>query len=388
MREATQTLAATEQIVRCRAGACAVTMLALLAIGAARSIAGDIRHNYYCGIYSIYAAASALNHEVDFETLLSPSYVSSPHGSTLSDLVRAARHVGLHCAAFSGVDVHGLRWSRCPVVLHVAAGEQLRHYGHWIVLLGFDGPEALVVDASDGASRVPITNILARWDGVALFVDRAPISAARVRLPSLLAHSQFAVALLGLLIATDRAGKRWLPWRAKRWRHGPGRLLIDVGLVLLVAALAGMGLHAAEEFGVIRHPEAAAFVAAANSASFIPKHSLAEARSLHNTGDVLFVDARFARDYAVGHIPGAINLPINANQQEREAVLSKVDRDKSIVVYCQSVGCAFDEAVATSLIRSGFRRVSLFPGGWLEWSSESGPSRHPPTAITNRVPKQ
>jgi len=82
---------------------------------------------------------------------------------------------------------------------------------------------------------------------------------------------------------------------------------------------------------------------------------------------VLLVDARHYADYARGHIPGAINIPVTLAVQERDKRLDGWPRSSRIVVYCQSSGCDYDERVASELLLDGFRDISLFHEGWQEW---------------------
>ena len=79
-------------------------------------------------------------------------------------------------------------------------------------------------------------------------------------------------------------------------------------------------------------------------------------------GLVTVVDVRPPEEYATGHIPGAVSIPL----AELEQRLDELDPDKEIVAYCRGPHCvlAFD-AVAMLLDRG--RRASRFDGGLPEW---------------------
>jgi rhodanese-related sulfurtransferase/DNA-binding MarR family transcriptional regulator len=83
-------------------------------------------------------------------------------------------------------------------------------------------------------------------------------------------------------------------------------------------------------------------------------------------GEIVLLDVRPAIEYASGHIPGALALPI----EDLETRLSELPRDKKVVVYCRGTYCQFaDEAVA--LLRQHGVDAFRLEGGWQEWRGES-----------------
>ena len=82
-------------------------------------------------------------------------------------------------------------------------------------------------------------------------------------------------------------------------------------------------------------------------------------------GDCLLLDVRTPREYAEGHIPGAVNLPNEAIGDERPDVLP--DLDATVLVYCRS-GRRSKEA-AGKLARLGYTGV-LEMGGIDTWPGE------------------
>lgn len=330
----------------------------------------------YCGIYSLYGAARVLHQPVEFESLIDAKYIGSPQGSTVNNLVRAGQDIGLECAAFSGLGAETLRTAQCPLILHVAGGEQLRAYNHWILFLGVgDDDRVTMVDPPNGVRKVPLAEILSRWDGVAIFVDRRPVSVFRLRLVDLMIYFGYAIvlvaALLGLVLVSRRMKfvrvDRGTPiGKAVRWGG-------QTAVIFVLASCGGYALHFADSSGFIRNPGPVSFVAAANMASFIPKLSFNEAHTIHSTGKTVFIDSRYSQDFAYGHVPGAINIPIDVSAEEFAKALSQLSPDNSYVIYCQSSGCRFAEVMATRLLRSGLTKVSLFPGGWVEWRENISP---------------
>jgi thiosulfate/3-mercaptopyruvate sulfurtransferase len=107
-----------------------------------------------------------------------------------------------------------------------------------------------------------------------------------------------------------------------------------------------------------------------------------EALAAHEGGDALFLDTRqYEDEYALGHIPGAINLPsiLNArgagpkywkNAEELRLLYAGagVLPDAQIITYCATG----ERSAATyfALLQLGYENVSLFTGSFSEWSAD------------------
>jgi rhodanese-related sulfurtransferase len=63
----------------------------------------------------------------------------------------------------------------------------------------------------------------------------------------------------------------------------------------------------------------------------VPRISVADLKKAADTGQVLIVDVRDAGSYAEGHLPGAINIPLDALQQKLATLKGA---KKPIVAYC------------------------------------------------------
>jgi len=79
-------------------------------------------------------------------------------------------------------------------------------------------------------------------------------------------------------------------------------------------------------------------------------------------GLVTVLDVRPQAEYAAGHLPGAINIPL----AELEARLDGLDRGKEVVAYCRGPHCilAFD---AVNRLRRLGRTARRLEGGFPEW---------------------
>ena len=129
--------------------------------------------------------------------------------------------------------------------------------------------------------------------------------------------------------------------------------------------------HVANDEGLLANTLATASIQRAHRGNFIPKIGERKVHKLLGS-DAVFIDARFARDYKAGHLKGAISLPVDANDVERQKVTADISKDSRIVMYCQSSKCKYAEIVAIKLIKDGFSNISIFRGGWVEWSAKNG----------------
>lgn len=85
-------------------------------------------------------------------------------------------------------------------------------------------------------------------------------------------------------------------------------------------------------------------------------------------GTVTVLDVRPEDEFALGHVPGALNIPLHA----LDARLSEFDPSQEIVAYCRSAFCVLSyEAVATLRAR-GFKAQRL-EDGFPEWRSAALP---------------
>jgi len=77
---------------------------------------------------------------------------------------------------------------------------------------------------------------------------------------------------------------------------------------------------------------------------------------------VTVLDVRPAEEFAAGHVPGAINVPLN----ELESYLDKLDTEQEIVAYCRGPHCvlAFD---AVAKAREKGKKARRLEDGFPEW---------------------
>ncbi len=175
-------------------------------------------------------------------------------------------------------------------------------------------------------------------------------------------------------------------------RHETARttsvLLRDLGGVVLVGLLAVAAGQILNRFHsphlplVYRSPEqrlAAELTTLVNAPPFQPSDlqtlELGEFKPIVNGGSALILDARSAPFYAMGHVPGALNLARDDFAHDYQALSKKLDasHDRPVIVYCSGGECHDSKLVASALLSLGFSNVRVFTGGWEEWSQANLP---------------
>lgn len=118
---------------------------------------------------------------------------------------------------------------------------------------------------------------------------------------------------------------------------------------------------------------AAADESAAASLPVITQEELA-GKLAKPDGDVVVLDVRSAREFAAGHVPGAINV----SHDEVPAKLAELAplRDKQLVLYCRSGRRA--EIAAQSLRAASFARLAHLEGDFPAWESSQRPVERAP----------
>lgn len=88
----------------------------------------------------------------------------------------------------------------------------------------------------------------------------------------------------------------------------------------------------------------------------------AELRRRLAAGQVVAVDVRPAEEYAAGHIPGALSIPLDQLSDR----LADLPADVEIVAYCRGAYCVLAHDAVRLLTARGRRAVRL-ADGMLEW---------------------
>ncbi len=156
-------------------------------------------------------------------------------------------------------------------------------------------------------------------------------------------------------------------------------LLVSMAIVVLSMATGlffnvmnpnGVGVFGGSTFGntvamdSADHEKAEGPAGEGTSIGFI---TLEEAKAFFDNGQTLFIDARSKRIYTKQHIRGAVSLPASSFDKRYEDFSKEVDKEITLVVYCQSFSCSKSEVVAEKLAVIGYTNIRVFAGGLVPW---------------------
>lgn len=154
-----------------------------------------------------------------------------------------------------------------------------------------------------------------------------------------------------------------------------GRLLVKTGLIVccIVAGLLFLFLPASD-----LSPHSAPYINAPvgqlSSGEVIPTVSVSVAKQDFDLGAAVFLDVRPAPFYAMGHIPGALNLSDQASTAHLRQVLSPYSKYPKIIAYCSGGGCQSSSTLAERLVEESVcDEVYVLTGGWPAWQAAGFP---------------
>jgi len=260
--------------------------------------------------------------------------------------------------------------SHCAILRAKADLYTSQTYDHYILFLGVEGNEMKVFDPGRGSLRIPLWQFSQRCDGFGLIVSDKVINEENlfgaVRRNRLMGCS----AVAALLVAIHFARKHRFLKSPKGQPKTIVRRAIAEGLFLCLAASAGGGLYhlwAAE--GLLREGSGTKAIQESHFAFFLKKVDREKMEALVEAGTTVFVDARLPGDFQAGHIGKAVNVPVYLEEHEVTEKMEHVPRDSEIFAYCQSSSCPYAVVIAKKLISAGYLNVSVYKGGWRDWST-------------------
>ena len=106
----------------------------------------------------------------------------------------------------------------------------------------------------------------------------------------------------------------------------------------------------------------AAYLGARDQLEPVTREELA--RRLQDGGDLVVLDVRPAAEYAAGHLPGAVSIPVG----ELRRRLAELPANREIVAYCRGPYCAFAHEAVELLRQEGFSARRL-EDGLPEWQA-------------------
>lgn len=112
-----------------------------------------------------------------------------------------------------------------------------------------------------------------------------------------------------------------------------------------------------------------------------PEISTAELRTILHEHSAVLIDARPFKEYAMGHIPGALvasprpGVPLSLYISDVEEVTRIVQQqtDTPIVLYCNGPFCGKSKRLAEELLAEGYTNVKRYQLGMPFWRALGGP---------------
>jgi rhodanese-related sulfurtransferase/biotin operon repressor len=194
-------------------------------------------------------------------------------------------------------------------------------------------------------------------------VGTALSSATRLEFLELLAQSERSVDELATLTATSVANtsqhlqklrQAGLIVGRKQGQYVYYRLAGDA-VVGLLAALGSVGeAYVAEVERIVR-----LYLAEKDSLEPVPAKELLERA---RKGLVTVLDVRPPEEFAAGHLPGAVNIPVH----ELEKRLGELPKRKEVIAYCRGPYCLMSYDAVQLLRRKGLKARRL-QNGLPEW---------------------
>ncbi len=94
----------------------------------------------------------------------------------------------------------------------------------------------------------------------------------------------------------------------------------------------------------------------------------AELLERSRTGTATVMDVRPPEEYASGHLPGAINVPLDQLEQH----LHELPKDREIIAYCRGIYCVLAYDAVAELRKRGYNARRLLEG-YPEWKRTGFP---------------
>jgi rhodanese-related sulfurtransferase len=316
--------------------------------------------------------------DADIRPLLDPKYIGSAEGSSVGELEQAAKDRGMHTSVLQNLSAADVAAIGKPVILLVRSSAEADKYDHFVLCFGADGDRLRILDAPNPPRLVSARELARLWGGVGIVVSSEPVSTWAMLGPTWAASIAWTGAAVVVVMAAGhglrRLGRR-IPWVTTNRRAWPSAAA-QAAAVGAVALLGGVGFHLTATLGLLAHPEDVASIQETHVMSFARAVGAAGVDELMKGGAAV-VDARFSEDYAAGHIPGAINIPVNQRAAAGRMLARRAGRDAKVILYCQSAGCPFSKQVGRVLWRDGYRNLYVFRGGWDEWEATARPAERP-----------
>jgi len=102
--------------------------------------------------------------------------------------------------------------------------------------------------------------------------------------------------------------------------------------------------------------------------------SLETAEQLFRQERVRFLDARSQKEYAAGHIRGALSIPWQEVDRYFIEMVDRLEGPHTLITYCDGEACDLSHELALFLMEMGFENVRVLINGWTVWKQAGLPT--------------
>lgn len=323
----------------------------------------------HCGLHCLYLILRMHDQDPNLKDLIIPDYLDTPEGSTLTALKTAVSDFNLHAEILLRANARMLSYCPDPTVLRIKGNNTSKKYDHYVLFLGMEGRRAKICDPAGVVQMMSLDELASRWDGSALVVAKQPVEAAGV-----VRHARIHLFLkvgfgIFVLFVIGRARQYCVFPKLLSTISGRSALsVMQFGGFVLASIVIGLTVHSICWGGFLRYPDGVVSTQEAHVSDFITRIDLMTAKRMKDDGSV-FIDARRKPDFEAGHVEEAISIAVDTNDVLLKDATKAVPVDSSVVIYCQSNRCQYADIIAGRLRLLGYSDVSIFEGGWVEWST-------------------
>ncbi|PYI56396.1 ArsR/SmtB family transcription factor [Paenibacillus flagellatus] len=111
--------------------------------------------------------------------------------------------------------------------------------------------------------------------------------------------------------------------------------------------------------------------------------SMEEVYDKINTQSILLLDLRPKEEFEIGHIPGAISVPM----EELDSFMRELQKDAEIVAYCRGPLCVYSAIAAHKLKDEGFNAYRM-DEGLNEWQQHFNNAKVPEASSSDKPPRR
>jgi rhodanese-related sulfurtransferase len=151
------------------------------------------------------------------------------------------------------------------------------------------------------------------------------------------------------------------------------RSLLQLFGIVIISGFIGIGVNGFRADGISLVENWQEKVLNEQLVGGLPAVSLQQAKEAHINGDALFIDAREPDFYELGHIPGAVNLPVVNFDLVFPKLKEQLLEAGRVITYCGGASCDTSVELTEKLLFEGLPYVEIFTGGMQQWEATGQP---------------